>query len=179
MTPQEQQNQAQFNQISNTVIGQTSWGKFYGLMRGAASIGEGAIPHRVCIGKDGSEIQVYNTRANKLLAAFLKPTHEYVQKYLAEKSYGEAALAALGIYGQLKSVQEQESATCITVTPDFIIQEQARRDKEAADKKQAESDAAKKTAIENEKFYKKPKFYTVSGSILLGAGLIILIARAW
>lgn len=178
MTPQEQQNEAQFNQISNTVIGQTSWGQFYGLMRSAASIGQGALPHKICIGKDGGQIQVYNTRTNKLLAAFMKPTHEYVQKYLAEKSYGEAALAALGLYGQLKSVKDQEAATCFEVTPNFIIEQQARKEKEDADKKQSESDATKRK-IESDKFYKKPKFYIISGSVLLGAGLIILIARAW
>ena len=97
MTQQEQQNEAQLGALSNTAVSATPYGGLIGMMRNASSIGEGAIPHKICLDKNGNNITVYNTRANKLVAAFLKPTHEYVQKYLAEKKYGEAALSLLGI----------------------------------------------------------------------------------
>jgi hypothetical protein len=128
MTESDKQKEAQFNHISNEVIGQTAWGKFYGLMRSASKFGEEKIIHKICLDKDGGEIKVYNTKSNRLLGAFLKPTHEYVQKYLAQKKYGEAFLASLGVYGQSKAVKEMESANCFEVTPTFILEEQAKKE---------------------------------------------------
>ncbi len=142
MTAEEQQNEAQFNNLSNNIIGKTQWGQFYGIMRGAASMGEGLVPHKICLDKDGAEIKVYSTKANKLLAAFMKPTHEYTQKYLAQKKYGEALLSVLGVYGQLKSVQEQEATKCITVTPSTILQQQAKQDQLNSARKKQETDTA-------------------------------------
>lgn len=233
MTPKEQKDYNQFNQISNIVIGQTAWGQFYGLMRGAASIGEGAIPHKVCFGKNGTEIKVYNSNTGKLAGAFLKPTHEYVQEYLAKKSYGEAFLASLGVYGQAKAIQEMKNATCITVTPDVIIEQQAKKDEQLKllqsnsssiltqkllDKKQQLSDKEKSLNnakssknlsdvnkfkseikdLESEisnielalksnstkrmigiKFYQKPSFYFIAGSLLLAGGLTFLAVKKW
>lgn len=174
MTTKEQQRYNQYNAISNQVIGQTAWGKFYGLMRGAASIGEGSLPHKVCFNEDGSEVKVYNTRINRLIGAFMRPTHEYVQEYLAKKSYGEAFLASLGVYGQLKAVKNAEKAKCIEVIPNDIIEEQKRRDKEDLDNKNAENKSSRKES-ENIKFYKKPSNYFISGSFVLAIGLTTLI----
>jgi hypothetical protein len=181
MTPQEQLQYNQYNSISNQVIGQTVFGKFYGLMRGAATLGEGALKHKVCFNEDGSEVKVYNTRTNRLIGSFMKPTHEYVQEYLAKKSYGEAFLASLGVYGQMKAVKNAEKATCIEVVPNDIIAEQNRRDKEDADKKQSEIDSLKIKLEQagEDKFYKKPSLYLVSGSLILGIGLTIFFIKKW
>jgi hypothetical protein len=175
MTSQEQQRYDQYNAISNQVISQTAFGKFYGLMRGAASIGEGSLPHKVCFNEDGSEVKVYNTRTNRLIGAFMRPTHEYVQEYLAKKSYGEAFLASLGVYGQMKAVKNAEKANCIEVIPNDIIAEQNRRDKEVIDNKNKSS----KKEIENIKFYKRPSTYFIIGSIFLTIGLTTLTLSKW
>jgi hypothetical protein len=181
MTPQEQSQYNQYNSISNQVIGKTPFGQFYGLMRGAATLGEGALKHKVCFNEDGSEVKVYNTRTNRLLGAFMRPTHEYVQEYLAKKSYGEAFLASLGVYGQMKAVKNAERATCIEVIPNDIIAEQNRRDKEESDKKQSEIDSLKRKLekVGEDRFYKNSRFYIVSGSLILGIGLTLLIIKKW
>jgi hypothetical protein len=176
MTQQEQQKEAQINSLSSTAIGATPYGALIGMMRSVTSAGEGMIPHKVCLSKNGGEIKVYNTRSSKLIAAFLKPTHEYVQKYIAQKKYGEAALSLLGIYGQLKSVQEQEAAKCFTVTPSDFLKQQAKKEAEQnainARKQQDASDANKRKLTTE--FYKSPNFWL----ILVGIILLIFITVA-
>lgn len=171
MTQQEQQKEAQISSLSNTAVSATPYGALIGTMRNLSSTGEGLIPHKICLDKDGGEIKVYNTRSSKLIAAFLKPTHEYVQKYLAEKKYGEAALSLLGIYGQLKSVQEQEAAKCLTITPVEFMRQQAIKEQAAANARKAQQDAEKKRITE---FYKNPYFWL----ILVGIILLIFITVA-
>lgn len=171
MTQQEQQTEAQIGALSNTAVSATPYGALIGTMKSLSSTGEGLIPHKICLDKDGGEIKVYNTRSSKLIAAFLKPTHEYVQKYLAEKKYGEAALSLLGIYGQLKSVQEQEAAKCLTITPDAFLKQEALKSAAAANAKRAKDAAEAKKRSE---FYKNPYFWF----ILIGIILLIFITVA-
>lgn len=118
---QEKANEAKLNQLSDQIIGKTPFGQLYPLMKLAASVGEGAIPHKICVSADGREVKVYKGDAGKLVGAFLKPTHEYITMYLARKEYGQALASAFGLYGQLKSAQEQKKATCFTYTPNEII----------------------------------------------------------
>lgn len=124
---QEKASEAQLNNLSQTIIGQTAWGQFYGLMRGAASMGQGAIPHQVCLSADGKEVKVYNKDAGKVVAAFLKPTHEYVTMYVAQKNYPMAIASVFGLAGQLQSVKDQKKAKCVTVIPTEVIAAETRR----------------------------------------------------
>ncbi len=125
---QEQTTETQLNQLSASVIGMTAWGQFYSLMRGAAAAGEGAIPHEVCLSKDGRNVTVYKGTAGKLVGSFLKPTHEVWTKYLAQKDWKKLGLtifgAASGLPGiaQTLTYQEQLKATCYTVVPNTVIQ---------------------------------------------------------
>lgn len=175
MTQEQQQRESQIGALSSTAVGATPYGALIGTMRNISGAGEGMIPHKVCIGKDGGEIKVYNTRSSKLIAAFLKPTHEYVQKYLAEKKYGEAALSLLGIYGQLKSVQEQEAAKCLTITPDQFLRQQAIKEQaNNARKAQQDAEAKKKRLTE---FYKNPYFWLILVGIILLIFITIMLVR--
>lgn len=118
---EEAQREQTYNQVAEKVIGTTAWGQFYGIMKGAATMGQGAIPHSICISKDGSQIKVYNKIAGKVVGSFLTPTHEYVTKYLAKKQYGKALASTFGLFGQLTDIKEQREATCFTVTPNEVI----------------------------------------------------------
>lgn len=118
---QEKANEAKLNKLSDEIIGKTPFGKLYPLMRLAASIGEGAIPHKICVSADGREVTVYKGEAGKVVGAWLKPTHEYVTMYASRGEYGKAIASVFGIYGQLTQIQEQKKATCFTVTPNQIV----------------------------------------------------------
>lgn len=118
----EQQKEQKLNYLSEQVIGYTAWGKFYGLMRGAAAAGEGLIPHKVCVSADGREIKVYKSDAGKLIGSFLKPVHEYVSKDLSQGNYVQAFLdATTGWFGQVQYAQEQKKATCFDITPKEVV----------------------------------------------------------
>lgn len=175
MTQEEQQRESQIGSLSNTAVSSTPYGALIGTMRNLSSTGEGLIPHKICLDKDGGEIKVYNTRSSKLIAAFLKPTHEYVQKYLAEKKYGEAALSLLGIYGQLKSVKEQESAKCMTITPEAFLKQEAIKSAASARKAQQDAEEAKKKKITE--FYKNPYFWLILVGIILLIFITITLIR--
>lgn len=168
------QQEAQLNSLSQTAIGATPYGGLIGTMRNLSSAGEGIIPHKICLDKNGNQITVYNTKTNKIAGAFLKPTHEYVQKYLAEKKYGEAFLSTFGIYGQLKSVQEQEAAKCLTITPNEFLQQQARREQAAAAENARMAQEAKNKKLT---FYKNPYFWLILAGIILLVIIIVTLIR--
>lgn len=118
---EQAQKEQTYNQIAEQVIGKTAWGQYYALMRSAAALGEGSIPHRVCVSQDGTEIRVYNSTIGKVVGSFLKPTHEYVTKYLSRKEYGKALASTFGLFGQLTNIKEQQNANCFLIKPNDVI----------------------------------------------------------
>lgn len=117
----EKANEAKLNQLSDQIIGYTPFGQLYPLMKMASQAGQGAIPHKICVDADGRSVKVYKGTTGQLIGSFLKPTHEYVTKYIAQKEYGKAFAASFGLFGQLTDVKNQQSATCITITPNEIV----------------------------------------------------------
>lgn len=172
----QQQNEATLNNLSDNVIGQTSWGQFYGLIRNAAAIGEGSLPHKICISQDGREIKVYKSDTDKLVAAFLKPTHEYVTDYIAQEKYGEAVASLFGIYGQLKSVEAQQKAKCITVTPNDVlnmVKNSPNRDSNTGLKK---SGTSKATQMKKGTSIFTPKNIAIGAGIWIGVIALIVVS---
>lgn len=121
---QEKKKEQQFNIFSEQIIGQTAWGKFYGLMREASKAGEGAINKKICLDKEGRNIIVYNTNTGKVIGTFLKPAHEQAGYYFGQKKYGKGALSLLG-FGWIPKIKEQKEAKCVFLTPNEIIARQA------------------------------------------------------
>lgn len=117
----ERDNEAKLNELSDKIIGYTPFGQLYPLMRLAASIGEGSIPHKICVDADGRTVTVYKGTAGKLVGSWLKPTHEYITNYLSKGDYLNALLSTQGWWGQMKNYEAQKKATCITITPNEII----------------------------------------------------------
>lgn len=117
----EKANEAKLNQLSDQIIGYTPFGQLYPLMKLASQTGQGAIPHKICIGADGRTVKVYKGTAGQLIGSFLKPTHEYITKYLSQGDFLKALAATTGIYGQIQDFQDQKNATCITITPNEIV----------------------------------------------------------
>jgi len=139
---QEAKDEAKFNAIQEQILSYTgAWAKFYPIIRAASKAGEGAINHKVCLDKDGRSIIVYNTTAGRVVGTWLKPTHEYISKYLSRKEYGKAALSALG-WGAGLAAKEMKAAKCIAFTPNEILR--AEKKHEARLKREAEI-AAKRT----------------------------------
>lgn len=183
MTDKEKQSSAQLNSLTNTVVGATGYGALLGVFTTASKIGQGMIPHKVCFDKDGGSVTVYDTKLNKYVGAFLKPTHEYVLDYVAQKKYGDAALSLLGIYGQLKSVQEQENVkNCVTIKPDDYITLNAKRiaEENARLQQKAIADAAAASAAKRKRlteFYKNPYFWLILVGILLLIFITVSLIR--
>lgn len=179
MTDKEKQNSGQLNSLTNTVVGATGYGALLGVFTSASKIGQGMIPHKVCFDKEGGSVTVYDTKLNKFVGAFLKPTHEYVLDYVAQKKYGDAALSLLGIYGQLKSVQEQEKVkNCITIKPDDYIALNAKKvaqENARLQQQQQEADAAKRKKLTE--FYKNPYFWLILVGILLMIFITVSLVR--
>ena len=129
----EQQTEAQFNALSAQIIQMTgAWGQFYGLMRSAASMGEGMLNYQICVDQQGRPIKVARTKGGRLVQVMIKPTHEYVTRMIARKKYGKAIfhahVAPLGITKLIEVVKLQR-AKCYNIKPnDFlrIAQRQGR-----------------------------------------------------
>lgn len=125
---QEAKDEAKFNAIQEQILSYTgAWAKFYPLIRAAATAGEGAINHKVCLDKDGRSIVVYNTTAGRVVGTWIKPTHEYISKYLARKEYGKAVLSALG-WGTGLTEREMKNAKCVAFTPNEILRARKRHE---------------------------------------------------
>ena len=121
----EKQNEAAYNKLAEVIIKKTAWGKFYGLMRGAAKAGEGAIPHKVCIGKDGRVLKIYKSVGGQWIGSFLKPAHEQASRDFSRKKYGRGFLDMIG-FGSFIDAHEQKTAKCIVVTPDQILKSKTK-----------------------------------------------------
>ncbi len=125
------------------------------------------IPHKICRTKDGSSINVYDTKLNKIVGSFLTPTHEYVTKYIAEGNYGAALASSFGIFGQGKDVKNQEEADCTEIIPDEVIAQ--------IEPKKITRLAALKTKASAT--VKTPTFWITVTSILFLTGLGVLAYR--
>ena len=123
---QEQKKEAAYNKLAETVISKTTWGKFYGLMRMASKAGEGAIPHKVCIGKDGRILKIYKSKAGKWVGSFLKPAHEQAARDFSRKKYGRGVLDMVG-FGSFLDAHDQMTATCIIVTPNQVLKAKTKK----------------------------------------------------
>lgn len=121
MDQSQLQQEQSYNQAFEKIIGATAWGKFYGLMKGASQIGEGAIPHKVCISEDGREIKVFNSKLGKVVGSFIRPTHEDVAKYLSKKQYGKAIGSFFLPINHVDNIKEQRDTNCFVVTPNEVI----------------------------------------------------------
>lgn len=119
---QEKAKAAQMNKVAEQVIGYTGWGRFYPLMRGAASIGEGMTPHKVCVDKNGRDINVYNSTTGKILGSFFRPAHEDATTAISQGDYGQAAIDLAG-WGWIKNVQDQfsDENNCLDIIPQMLI----------------------------------------------------------
>ncbi len=167
MTKEESDKQAQLNDVSAAAIGQTSFGQYYGILKGLSSAGQGMIPHKVCRSKDGSEIKVYDTKLNKVVGSFLTPTHEYVTNYISKGDYGSALAASFGMFGQGKNVKEQEEADCTEIIPDEVIAQQVVKP------------VSKLSALKSKvgTSVKTPTFWIVATGALFVVGLGVLAYR--
>lgn len=126
----ERENEAKINKLSEQVISKTAWGKFYGLMRGASKMGEGMIPHKVCIDKDGRILKIYKSKAGKWVGSFLKPAHEQMARDFARKKYGRALLDMVG-FGSFVDAHEQMKAKCFIIRPDQVLKQKDRKGQKA------------------------------------------------
>ena len=120
---QEQKNEGSINKLSEKIISKTAWGKFYGLMRGAAAAGEGAIPHMVCVDKNGRILRIYKSKAGKWIGTFLKPAHEQMARDVSQKKYGRGLLDMLG-FGSFIDHHEMKNARCFKLRPNDILKAQ-------------------------------------------------------
>jgi hypothetical protein len=122
----ERRKEAAYNKVAETVISKTAWGKFYGLMRMASKAGEGAIPHKVCIGKDGRILKIYKSQAGQWVGSFLKPAHEQAARDFSRKKYGRGLLDMVG-FGSFLDAHDQKTAKCIVVTPDHVLKAKTKK----------------------------------------------------
>lgn len=125
---QEKKREALFNNLSKKIIGKTPWGKFYGLMRMAASYGEGHLKHKVCIGKDGRVLKIYKSKGGKFIGAFLKPAHEQAARDFGRKKYGRAFLDMVG-FGSFLDWHDQKHAKCYIFKPNDLVKKEDRHKK--------------------------------------------------
>jgi len=117
---EEQRKEAAFDKLSVQIIGMTAWGKFYPLMRAAAAMGEGAIPHKVCLDSSGRNLTVYNSNTGKIIGKFLKPMHEYAAADFSQGNYVWGVLDLLG-WGMIHQMVEQNNAICVSVIPNDVL----------------------------------------------------------
>lgn len=115
-----------YNKAAEFIISKTAWGKFYGLMRGASKLGEGLIPHKICIGKDGRILKIYKSVAGKWVGSFLKPAHEQAARDFSRKKYGRGILDLVG-FGSFIDAHEQAKAKCIEITPNNILKAKIKK----------------------------------------------------
>jgi len=123
---EERKHEASINKLSETIISKTAWGKFYGLMRSASKFGEGAIPHKVCLDKDGRILKIYKSNAGKWVGTFLKPAHEQMARDLSHHKYGRGMLDMLG-FGSFIDHHEMKHAHCFTLTPNAVLKHHAKK----------------------------------------------------
>lgn len=123
---EEKRKEQLFNTISEKIIGTQPWGKFYGIMRKAAEVGEGKIKHQICIARDGREIEVAKTFGGKVVKSLIRPSHEYAAKAFGQKKYGESVINLLG-FGWIPNLVRQKRAVCAVITPNDFITEANRR----------------------------------------------------
>lgn len=116
----EQKREKQYNKLAEKVISKTAWGKFYGLMRLASSTGEGLIPHKVCVDKDGRILKIYKSKAGQWVGSFLKPAHEQASRDFSRKKYGRGFLDMIG-FGSFLDAHDQKTAKCFVVVPNAIV----------------------------------------------------------
>lgn len=126
----ERANEKKINYISEQIIAKTAWGKFYGLMRMASKAGEGMIPHKVCIDKQGRILKIYKSDAGKWVGSFLKPAHEQLARDLSRKKYGRAMLDMLG-FGSFADVHDQKTAKCFIIRPNQVLKIEDRKGQKA------------------------------------------------
>ena len=117
---QEQKREKVYNKLSETVISKTAWGKFYGLMRLASATGEGMIPHKICVDKDGRILKIYKSKAGKWVGSFLKPAHEQASRDFSRKKYGRGFLDMIG-FGSFLDARDQKTAKCFTLKPNDLV----------------------------------------------------------
>lgn len=122
----ERKNEQKINVLSEQIISKTAWGKFYGLMRMASKAGEGMIPHKICVDKDGRILKIYKSKAGKWAGAFLKPAHEQMARDLARKKYGRAMLDMVG-FGSFIDRHEMRTAKCFIIHPNQILKREDRK----------------------------------------------------
>lgn len=126
----ERANEKKINYLSEQVISKTAWGKFYGLMRMASKAGEGMIPHRVCIDKNGRVLKIYKSKAGKWVGSFLKPAHEQMARDFSQKKYGRGLLDMVG-FGSFIDVHDQKTAKCFIIHPDQVLKQKDRKGQKA------------------------------------------------
>lgn len=122
----EKANEKKINYLSEQIINKTAWGKFYGLMRMASKAGEGMIPHKICVDKNGRILKIYKSDAGKWVGSFLKPAHEQMARDFAQKKYGRAFLDMVG-FGSFIDVHEQKTAKCFIIRPNQILKKKDRK----------------------------------------------------
>ncbi len=118
----EQANEAKLNSASLEVmqIFIPAYAKLHPYFRMASQYGQGLIPHRICTSADGRTITVYNTNLGQVVGSYLTPTHEYITHAVSQGNIGQAIGAIFG--GQGAAIKEQQGATCVTITPDEVLQ---------------------------------------------------------
>jgi hypothetical protein len=122
----EQRKEKSFNAVAEAIINEQPWGKFYGLMKGASDLGEGLLPHRVCLDKQGRILKVYKGKAGRWVGAFIRPAHEHAAKAFSQKKYGRGVLGLMG-FGWIPNLIEQKKANCVEVVPEDFLSEADRR----------------------------------------------------
>jgi hypothetical protein len=122
----EREAEARYNKVATQVISKTAWGKFYGLMRAASAAGEGSIPHKICVDKEGRILKIYKSKAGKWIGSFLKPAHEQAARDFSRKKYGRGILDMLG-FGSFLDAHDQKKAKCFVTTPNNVLKASVKK----------------------------------------------------
>ena len=162
---QERKREQEFNKLSDSIIGFTPFGKFYGLMQSASKMGDSMLKKSICIDPDGRIVASYKTDFGKITGAWLKPQHEIMTENLAKKKYGKALLGSMPIIGQIVRASDQKKlkkkGRCFDMTIEEFMAEQKKR--EELEKAKLQTTPASKSlqttpnAPKNEKFLGMPK----------------------
>ena len=126
---EEQRKEAEFNKLSEAVISKTSFGKFYGLMRGASRLFTQNLKQSVGIDDDGRPIVVYKKDISKILGTFAVPAHEWMAKEYAKKDWGGfiASVFTGGFSSEMKNIKQQKKAKFFDISPKEVEEIYNRR----------------------------------------------------